>query len=227
MARYTIRVNKGATYRLAVVWRAPLLNPYNGEPAPLRAGKPQPGPPISLAGCTARMQIRRSVSATEAQLTLTSEDGEIALSQPAVSMDGWVRAASTGPLTLSGIKQVIDGVKVVEWDQVLVRAQANPEDNGIYIVRPGAWEQTGSPTYPSAVFVSEGAGFKKTVWRISEAGTWQRLDDVGRIFVQMSPEQTAPLESGVYDLEITSPDGQITRLLEGKVRVSSEVTRDE
>jgi hypothetical protein len=32
--------------------------------------------------------------------------------------------------------------------------------------------------------------------------------------------------SAHYDLEVTSPDGDVIRMLEGRIRVSPEVTRD-
>ncbi|SNS83609.1 MULTISPECIES: hypothetical protein [unclassified Azospirillum] len=49
-----------------------------------------------------------------------------------------VRAATTGPVTLSGT-QTIDGVALVAGDRVLVKNQANASQNGIYIVASGAW----------------------------------------------------------------------------------------
>lgn len=238
MARYTLRVNKGATYRLSVVWRGPLLNPYNGSPAPLRAGKVLPGPPISLEGCSAQMQIRRSVSAPEPLLTLTSADGDISLSAPDAEMRGWVRAVTSSNVALSG-KQTVDGVKLVEWDRVLVRAQTTAANNGVYVVHADAWERAeefnsaNELSRPASVYVAEGTAFSKTVWRQENVLTsltaqdWQRLEGVGEILIEMTPEQTAGLESGVYDFEIVTADGVVTRLLEGKVRVSSEVTRDE
>ena len=52
--------------------------------------------------------------------------------------------------------------------------------------------------------------------------------DQGRIDVVIESAVTANLpapKNGVYDLELTSPSGEITRLLEGKVRITPEVTR--
>lgn len=48
----------------------------------------------------------------------------------------------------------------------------------------------------------------------------------GTISIEISSEDTAALtfRSGVYDLELVS-GGEVQRLLEGKVRVSAEVTR--
>jgi hypothetical protein len=48
------------------------------------------------------------------------------------------RAATTAGVTLSGA-QTIDGVAVVAGDRVLVKDQAAPEQNGIYVCAAGAW----------------------------------------------------------------------------------------
>lgn len=44
--------------------------------------------------------------------------------------------------------------------------------------------------------------------------------------IYMSPEQTAELSSsGVYDLELVDPQGEVIRIMEGSVTLSTEVTR--
>jgi hypothetical protein len=49
----------------------------------------------------------------------------------------------------------------------------------------------------------------------------------GQIALLLTNEQTAALDwtDGVYDLELTDPDGNVTRLLKGPVEVDPEVTR--
>lgn len=49
----------------------------------------------------------------------------------------------------------------------------------------------------------------------------------GKVVMSLTDEQTAALAiiSGVYDLELESPTGEVTRVLQGKVVVSPEVTR--
>ena len=50
----------------------------------------------------------------------------------------------------------------------------------------------------------------------------------GRIDIVIESALTASLpapKNGVYDLELTSPSAEVTRLLEGKVRITPEVTR--
>lgn len=53
------------------------------------------------------------------------------------------------------------------------------------------------------------------------------LDDEGNIEINVGPEKTAlvPAGSAVWDLEIVWPDGDVCRLLQGKVTVSPEVTK--
>ena len=50
----------------------------------------------------------------------------------------------------------------------------------------------------------------------------------GTIDVKISAQDTATYswKNGVWDLELIAPDGTVTRLLEGSVSVSPEVTRD-
>lgn len=65
-----------------------------------------------------------------------------------------VKAATTGAITLSG-PQTIDGVSVVANDRVLVKDQADPSTNGIYLVAAGAWSR--APDYNSALEISQSA----------------------------------------------------------------------
>ncbi len=52
-----------------------------------------------------------------------------------------VRAATTGDIILAGV-QNIDGVTIVSGDRILVRAQSNAAQNGIYTVGGGAWSRS-------------------------------------------------------------------------------------
>lgn len=51
----------------------------------------------------------------------------------------------------------------------------------------------------------------------------------GKVIMSLTDEQTAALNFiyGVYDLELESPTGEVTRILQGKVTLSPEVTRPE
>lgn len=49
----------------------------------------------------------------------------------------------------------------------------------------------------------------------------------GEFTLKVSPEETKRYQfsEGVYDLEVTFPSGDVYRIIEGKVKVSKEVTR--
>jgi len=49
--------------------------------------------------------------------------------------------SAVGPITLEG-EQIVDTISVVEGDRVLVAAQADPIDNGIYCASTGEWQRT-------------------------------------------------------------------------------------
>jgi hypothetical protein len=72
-----------------------------------------------------------------------------------------VRAATTGPITLTGA-QTIDGVSIVAGNRVLVRNQVAAATNGIYIAAAGAWLRSADADASAevaaglTVFVTEG-----------------------------------------------------------------------
>lgn len=75
-----------------------------------------------------------------------------------------VRVATTGNVTLSGL-QTIDGVNLANRDSVLVLAQTNAAENGIYTVASGAWtrradfDSSADVTPGAFTFVEEGTRF--------------------------------------------------------------------
>src|SRR5688500_7116538 len=67
---------------------------------------------------------------------------------------GSAKALATTNITLSGT-QTIDGVALSAADRVLLTAQTDPAENGLWVVAGGAWTR---PTdYDSAGDISEGA----------------------------------------------------------------------
>ena len=67
-----------------------------------------------------------------------------------------VRLASTGPVALAGLSPV-DGVAPVAGDRVLVRAQANAADNGVYRASAQAWSRDETFGTTAMVRVREGS----------------------------------------------------------------------
>jgi hypothetical protein len=79
-----------------------------------------------------------------------------------------VRAATTANIVLAG-PQVIDGVAVVVGDRVLVKNQTTQSQNGIYVVRAGAWTRslyadTSLELTGLTAFVQEGLLGTDTTW---------------------------------------------------------------
>lgn len=81
---------------------------------------------------------------------------------------GSVRAASTANLTLSG-EQTVDGVVLVDGDEILVKNQSTGSQNGIWVVKTDAWVRsqkldTGGNAAGVAVFINEGTLSGDTIW---------------------------------------------------------------
>jgi hypothetical protein len=92
---------------------------------------------------------------------------------PFLGMKAPVVVASTTTLTLSG-EQTIDGIAVTDGDRVLYKDGTT--DNGIYIVRTGAWER--APDWDgnsdvvtgTMVFVPRGTTNTKRLYYVSTTG---------------------------------------------------------
>ena len=77
-----------------------------------------------------------------------------------------VEVATIANITLSGT-QTIDNVSVLAGDRVLVRAQTDQKQNGVYVVSAGAWSRSddmdaGSEFPGAAVFVIRGDTYNDT-----------------------------------------------------------------
>ena len=78
------------------------------------------------------------------------------------------KASSTANLTLSG-EQTVDGIALVTNDRILVKNQAAPAENGVYIVSSGAWSRasdanTAAELNGAFVSVSQGTSNANTGW---------------------------------------------------------------
>ncbi|MEU4703324.1 hypothetical protein [Nonomuraea dietziae] len=87
-----------------------------------------------------------------------------------ISVKPAVRAGTLVNVALTGL-QTIDGVALQAGDRVLVKAQTDPVQNGLYTAASGAWSRTGDQLAPNTfVFVSEGSTLAETGWAISTNG---------------------------------------------------------
>jgi len=101
-----------------------------------------------------------------------------------------VRAASTGPLTLSGT-QTIDDVSVIAGNRVLVKDQSTASQNGIYVVAAGGWSRSTDADTDAEVtagmftFVTEGTANADSGWVLTTNDTIT-LGTTGLAFAQFS-----------------------------------------
>lgn len=85
-----------------------------------------------------------------------------------------VRLATTANITLSGL-QTIDGVSGSADDRILVKNQSTAADNGIYLMKSGAWVRTqdgdGSSDFVGQIFyVREGSTQSNSMWSLTTSG---------------------------------------------------------
>jgi hypothetical protein len=83
-----------------------------------------------------------------------------------------VRASTGTNITLSGL-QTVDGVALQAGDRVLVKAQTNGTQNGLYVAASGAWTRTtdadtdAEVKYGLFVFVQEGVLYGSSGWTLT------------------------------------------------------------
>lgn len=86
------------------------------------------------------------------------------------------RVGTTGNISLTGL-QTVDGVALSAGDRVLVNAQTNASENGIYVAAVGAWpratdcDSSAEYTSQAFVFIEEGTTLGGSQWKVSTTGT--------------------------------------------------------
>ena len=84
------------------------------------------------------------------------------------------RVATTTNITLTGL-QTIDGVALAEDDRVLVRAQTDGTENGIYVAHSTAWQRATDfdgqldITQATIVRVKQGSTYARSTWELTTA----------------------------------------------------------
>ena len=105
-----------------------------------------------------------------------------------------VRAASTADIDLvTGGLLTVDGVALVAGDRVLVKNQANPAANGVYVADAGPWlratDANTSQLLLPGFTVAVGEGNQQGVWAFGNAVV-PTLEQTGLAFVPASAVQT-------------------------------------
>lgn len=104
-----------------------------------------------------------------------TKDYADALSSGVSDFKSSVRVATTGNISLSG-EQTIDGVLVSAGQRVLVKAQTNAAENGIYLVQSGAWTRAsdadgnGEISIGTLVYVEAGTANGGQLWVCNSVG---------------------------------------------------------
>ena len=114
-----------------------------------------PGLVSALAAKQANLVDSGDVPGLDAQLALLASKTYVDNAVQGLDVKGSCRVATTGNITLSGT-QTIDGVAVASGDRVLVKAQTDAEDNGIYVVASSSWTRAADADGTPANEVSSG-----------------------------------------------------------------------
>jgi hypothetical protein len=106
-------------------------------------------------------------------------------------------------------------------------------EQGSTLLKPIVWkDSTGTPVnligYSAKMQVRQSANADEVLLEMSTSnGKISITPQTGTINLIFSATSTAAInwKRGKYDLELTSPSGDVTRLIEGAITVSKEITR--
>jgi hypothetical protein len=186
-----IKVKEGETFSKTLRWR-------------------RDGELVNLTNFTAAMQVRSSLSDTNAALSLVSVAGS------SVNVSSATVASNVATVTTATAHGLIAGNVVVINNFTTGAGEVQ------YLVKSAPTANTFTIDYvASNGSVSIGAGSTAIKFaNIVLGGT------AGTVVINLSDEITAALTAGtyIYDLELTSSTGSKTRLIEGTFIVDAEVT---
>lgn len=106
-------------------------------------------------------------------------------------------------------------------------------EQGATLLKPIVWkDSTGAAVnltgYTARMQVRQNASAEEVLLELSTANSKISITPLtGTITMIFSAATTAAIDwkRGKYDLELISPDGTVTRLIEGEITVSREITR--
>lgn len=144
--------------------------------------------------------------------------GQLLAAVQGLSIKASVRAATVANITLSG-NQTVDGVALVDDDEVLVKNQSTGAENGLYVVASGAWARrtdlaAGAHAAGAFVFVEEGTANADSGWVCTSDKGADVVDSDSLAFVQFSGAGQITAGAGLTKtgntLDVVAADGTIT-----------------
>jgi hypothetical protein len=107
-------------------------------------------------------------------------------------------------------------------------------EQGADLLKPLVWnDSTGNPVilsgYTARLQVRRSVSDTNVLFEMSTAnGRISIVPSQGQIVLDFKSADTTPLtwKQGKYDLELTSPTGIVTRLIQGSISISPEITHD-
>jgi len=159
---------------------------------------------VSLLGYTGKLQVREFLTSASPVFTLEAKAAAIT----AVSATSGVVTYTANNSFTANQTAYIYGVTPVDYNLSNVKVKAATSSN--FTVDSAA-----NGTYVSGGYAMVGSGLTIN-------------PTTGKVTISATAAQTALLTSPqyVYDLKITSPAGDVTRLIQGTLSVNSQVTRD-
>lgn len=162
-------------------------------------------------------QLRQLVREQKISVSFIIEaDDLLGLPLPGAVKDPPARVATTGNIALTGLFAV-DGVVVAPGDRVLVRAQTDAKQNGIYVAAAGAWarssdaDQDAEFTPSFLILVLEGVTLANTGWVLTSSPVILGTTDVN--FARFSITETIVAGDGLdragATLFILTEDGSL------------------
>ncbi|ERE08056.1 hypothetical protein O166_05810 [Pseudogulbenkiania ferrooxidans EGD-HP2] len=160
---------------------------FDADGALFAVGKfPESYKPVLADGANKQLYVRMILEVSNAAAVTLMVDPSVVLAtrgsvdqriaEELAKLDGKpsVRAATTAPITLTGL-QTVDGVVLQLGDRVLVKNQAAGADNGIYVAGAGNWARAADAnislevTPGLFVAVEQGAANGGSIWQLLDA----------------------------------------------------------
>ncbi|MBX9299260.1 phage tail protein [Chromobacterium piscinae] len=198
---------------------------FDADGALFAVGKfPESYKPVLADGANKQLYVRMILEVSNAAAVTLMVDPSVVLAtrgsvdqriaEELAKLDGKpsVRAATTAPITLTGL-QTVDGVVLQLGDRVLVKNQAAGADNGIYVAGAGNWARAADAnislevTPGLFVAVEQGAANGGAIWQLLDAGAPVTLGKTPLSFERVSGR--TGVSAGSYNRVTVGARGEV------------------